>query len=248
MTRAIFFLALQLGGQEAPAPSGEARRGPTLHWQLAIRKESESYRVDREAMAKEKTAAKFSCEDARCKVAGLKADDVLAKLGLQNGDIVTNETDPQKLLQHVRTSAQTLVKLERGGQALSLYWYAPSKPLTDDELTQAVKKSDDAHYVLDRKLWERILSDSATLMTQARIVPNIKDGRSHGFKLYAIRPNSVFARMGIANGDTVLALNGFDMSSPDKALEVYSKLRTAKELVVELDRKGSPLTIHYEVR
>jgi type II secretory pathway component PulC len=216
--------------------------------QLAIRKESESYRIDRDVIAKEKTAATLTCENTRCKVSGLKSDDVLAKLGLQNGDIVTNAEGAKQLLEHARTNAQTIVKLERGGQQFSLYWYAPAKPLTDAELEQAVKKSDDAHYVLDRKLWERILSDNTTLMTQARIVPNIKDGRAHGFKLFAIRPGSVYARLGIVNGDTVLALNGHDMSSPEKALEVYSKLRTAKELVVELDRKGSPLTIHYEVR
>jgi len=238
MMRTVFFLALQLGGQEPPAP----------HWQLAIRKEGESYRVDREALAKEKTAATFACEGGRCKVLGLKAGDVLARLGLQNGDIVTNADNAQKLLEHLHDNTQTIVRLERAGQPFSLYWAAPFKTLTDAELDQAVKKSDDAHYVLDRKLWERILSDNTTLMTQARIVPNLKDGRAHGFKLFAIRPGSVYARLGIVNGDTVLALNGYDMSSPEKALEVYSKLRTAKELVVELDRKGSPLTIHYEVR
>ena len=216
--------------------------------QLAIRKESESYRVDRDAIAKEKTAASFACEGNRCQVSGLKSDDVLAKLGLQNGDIVTNSGHPQDLLEHLRTNPQTVVQLERGGQPFSLHWYAPVKPLTEAELARAIKQTDDKHYVLDRKLFERLLADTSTIAMQARLVPNLKDGHSHGFKLFAIRPNSVFARMGFQNGDTVLGLNGNKLDGPETALEAYSKLRTAKELMVELDRKGSPLTIHYEVR
>src|SRR5262249_41377013 len=138
--------------------------------------------------------------------------------------------------------------LERGGQPLLLNWNVTPRPLSEAELAQAVKQIEDKRYVLDRKLWERILDDPPLLATQARFVPNLKDGHAHGVKLYAIRPASVFGRMGLQNGDTVLALNGNDISSPERVLETYSKVRSAKELVLELDRRGSPLTIHYEVR
>ena len=47
--------------------------------------------------------------------------------------------------------------------------------------------------------------------------------------MYAIRPNSLFGKIGLQNGDTIKSINGIDMSSPDKALEVYTKVRVAPQ-------------------
>ena len=51
--------------------------------------------------------------------------------------------------------------------------------------------------------------------------------QAHGFKLYAIRPSSVYAKIGLTNGDTLSAINGLELTTADKALEVYTKLREA---------------------
>ncbi len=64
----------------------------------------------------------------------------------------------------------------------------------------------------------------------ARVVPAVKNGKPDGFKLYAIRPSSVYAKLGLQNGDTLQSINGFDLTSADKALEVYTKLREATSL------------------
>jgi general secretion pathway protein C len=81
-----------------------------------------------------------------------------------------------------------------------------------------------------------------------RVVPSVKDGRPNGFKLYAIRPGSLFALNGLENGDTVRSINGMDMSSPDRALEVYTKLRNASHLSVQVERRGSALGLDYTIR
>src|SRR5262249_1768283 len=113
------------------------------------------------------------------------------------------------------------------------------------ELTAAVdkgvKRIDDGHYEIDRSLVEKLLGDPATVMRQARIVPSIVNGKPNGFKMYAIRPTSVFAKIGLQNGDTISSINGFDMTSPDKALEVYTKVRSASNLSVSIVRRGQPV-------
>jgi hypothetical protein len=38
------------------------------------------------------------------------------------------------------------------------------------------------------------------------------------------------------------------MNSPDKALEVYGKLRDAKSITVQLERRGTPKTVTYQIR
>jgi type II secretory pathway component PulC len=39
-----------------------------------------------------------------------------------------------------------------------------------------------------------------------------------------------------------------ELTSPEKALEIYTRLRTATELVVRLVRRGQPLALHFEIR
>jgi general secretion pathway protein C len=76
---------------------------------------------------------------------------------------------------------------------------------------------------------------------QARIVPSFRDGRPDGFKLFSIRPDSIYPLMGFQNGDTIERINGHDLDSPDKALEVYSELRNASRIEVEFERAGRPM-------
>jgi len=113
---------------------------------------------------------------------------------------------------------------------------------------KGVKKIDETHYEIDRSLVDKILADPTAAARAARIVPSIKDGKPNGFKLYAIRPNSLFAKIGLQNGDTVSSINGFDMSSPDKALEVYTKVRSASNLSISLIRRGQPQNMDYSIR
>ncbi|HEX7704779.1 MAG TPA: hypothetical protein VF403_28760, partial [Kofleriaceae bacterium] len=75
-----------------------------------------------------------------------------------------------------------------------------------------------------------------------------KDGKPDGFKLYAIRPSSVYAKLGLQNGDTLQSINGFDLTSADKALEVYTKLREATSLQVSVTRRGKQEQLSYTIR
>jgi general secretion pathway protein C len=126
----------------------------------------------------------------------------------------------------------------------------PANP--DAELLAAVdkgvKKLDETRYDIDRALVEKILSDPTVAARSARIVPSVKDGKSNGFKMYAIRPNSLFAKIGLQNGDTITSINGLDMSSPDRALEVYTKVRSASSLSVSVIRRGQPVNLDYSIK
>ena len=57
----------------------------------------------------------------------------------------------------------------------------------------------------------------------------------------------MYAKLGLNNGDTLHTVNGFELTSADKALEVYTKLRDATELTFELTRRGQPVSITYEI-
>ena len=128
----------------------------------------------------------------------------------------------------------------------------PADGAAKDELQEAIdsgiKKIDDNNYEIDRALVDKALANPMAIAKGARVVPSVKDGKSDGFKLYAIRQTSVYAKLGLSNGDTLQSINGFDLTSAEKALEVYTKLREASSLEVTLTRRGKPVNIKYSIR
>jgi general secretion pathway protein C len=111
-----------------------------------------------------------------------------------------------------------------------------------------IKKIDDNNYEIDRALVDKVLLNPMAVAKGARVVPSMKNGKPDGFKLYAIRPSSAFAKLGMTNGDTLQSINGFELTSVDKALEVYTKLREATSLEVEVTRRGKPVTLKYSIK
>ncbi|HEX2570254.1 MAG TPA: type II secretion system protein GspC [Polyangia bacterium] len=117
----------------------------------------------------------------------------------------------------------------------------------DDSIGSRVRCTG-AQCEIERGLVDQLLNNTTALATAARFVPSIKDGRPNGFKLYAIRPSSIFGRIGLQNGDTIKSINGLEMNTPDQALGVYTKVRNASHLTVTVDRRGETVTLDYTIR
>lgn len=126
---------------------------------------------------------------------------------------------------------------------------AKSKPKNElmAMIDEGVKKTGDNQYEIDRQVVQKVLANPAAVARGARIVPSIKNGKPNGFKLYAIRPSSVYAKVGLMNGDTIHAINGFELTTADKALEVYTKVRSASNITVNATRRGKPVTLKYSI-
>jgi general secretion pathway protein C len=111
-----------------------------------------------------------------------------------------------------------------------------------------IKKIDDNHYEISKDLVDKVLLNPMGFTKGARVVPAMANGKPNGFKLYSIRPGSVYAKLGLENGDTLSSINGMDLTTAEKALEVYTKLRDATTLEVGLTRRNKPDTITYSIR
>ena len=99
-------------------------------------------------------------------------------------------------------------------------------------------------YDIDRNVIDSTLSNLNNIATQARIVPSFKNGAANGFKLFSIQPGSLYSSIGIQNGDVVQRINGYEINSPEKALEIYQKLSSASQVSLDGERNGQ--TFHYE--
>ena len=124
---------------------------------------------------------------------------------------------------------------------------APKDPLAE-ALDRGIKKTGPNSYEVQHSTLDALLGNMGALAKAARIVPETKDGKSAGFRLLAIKPDGPFGKIGLQNGDVISAINGLDMTSPDKALEVYTKLKTANHLSVGLERNGQKITEDYNIR
>jgi general secretion pathway protein C len=112
---------------------------------------------------------------------------------------------------------------------------------------EGVRQVADNRYEIERGTLDSTLSDLNKIATQARIVPSFKNGMANGFKLFSIQPGSLYASIGIENGDVIQRVNGYEINSPEKALELYQKLRESQHVTIELERGGQAIRKEYNI-
>jgi len=115
------------------------------------------------------------------------------------------------------------------------------------DLDRAITAVDATHHTIKRDAVDSVLANPMALTGAARIIPATSAGKVIGFRIYAVRPNSLFGRLGFENGDTVVSINGFALTSAEKALDVYTKLRDVTSLEFEVQRAGKTLQLYLSV-
>lgn len=124
----------------------------------------------------------------------------------------------------------------------------PNGPPVQAPNTSGIRAMSENDYEVPRAEIDRTLANLNDVAMQARIVPAFKDGQAQGFKLFSIRPDSIYSKIGVQNGDVIKRINGFELNSPEKALEVYAKLKEASRIEIELERNGSSVRKNYTIR
>jgi general secretion pathway protein C len=112
------------------------------------------------------------------------------------------------------------------------------KPSPEREATVVVKRSE----------VDESLRNVHQLLSQVRIRPHFTDGVADGLVVSNIKPNSIFARMGLRNGDIVQGLNGRNIQTPDDVMEMYERLKSGSSLAVQVMRNGEEKIINYQIR
>ena len=125
---------------------------------------------------------------------------------------------------------------------------AGGRTATESEESVTVRKVGDNSFVMDRREVEGVLQDFNKLLTQVRVVPHFADGNPDGFKIFNIRPGSLFASLGMVNGDIIKRVNGLDITGPEQALQMFQQLRDESQVTVDLERFRKNLTLNYEIR
>jgi general secretion pathway protein C len=110
------------------------------------------------------------------------------------------------------------------------------------------RQTSEGSFMVDRSAVQAALADPKQIMTDARLLPNMVEGRQEGFVIREIRPNGVYQSLGLRNGDVLLRVNEFDISDPETALQVFTALRGMDKVELDIVRGGSRMTLTYMIR
>ncbi len=116
--------------------------------------------------------------------------------------------------------------------------------------SEAVSKSSPARSYkikLKRSQIEDAMANMNDLMNQVKVRPYIENGEPGGLILSGIKPNSLFRKMGLRNGDIIKGVEGEEIQSMDDAINFYSKLKSASSAALQIKRRGQLRDIVYNI-
>ena len=104
-------------------------------------------------------------------------------------------------------------------------------------------------YNVPRDLIQEVANNQSLLESQApSIAPNYQNGQPRGFRLRGVRSDSVFSAIGIRNGDVLLSVNGTELDSPQRALELYQAMLSQNSVTMQVERRGREQTLQYNIQ
>jgi general secretion pathway protein C len=104
------------------------------------------------------------------------------------------------------------------------------------------------NYVLDQKMVSATLENPNQIMTEARLLPYVVDGKQQGFMLTEVKPGGIYESLGLQDDDVLVRVNGRDISSPESALQSLTALKGMDRVVLDIIRNGDKMTLTYQIR
>lgn len=104
-------------------------------------------------------------------------------------------------------------------------------------------------FLVPQTTLDGLLADLPSILRDARAIPNVgSDNKIDGFRLVEIRPDSIYDRLGLQNGDVVMRVNNDELNSVEKGMSLFTALRNEKSISIDIVRDGSRLNYTYEIR
>jgi general secretion pathway protein C len=116
------------------------------------------------------------------------------------------------------------------------------------EIANKISRVSDTEFNIERSAVEQILDQQSSLFRRVKMRP-VRDGdKVTGLRISRVRSGTLFDALGVKNGDEIQSINGFELSNPQRALEAYGRLRTAKKLRLTVKRNGQLVTLEFNIQ
>jgi general secretion pathway protein C len=111
-----------------------------------------------------------------------------------------------------------------------------------------VKKLGEGKFMLDQREVTAGTENMNQLLTQARALPYVEQGKTVGFRISEIVPGSLYDKIGLQNGDVIQKINSQDVDDPAKFFQMYQNLKEERNVSIDMIRGGQRQTVNYEIR
>jgi general secretion pathway protein C len=153
----------------------------------------------------------------------------------------------------------TVVKIERfrvildnGGRLESLELKAGQSTLTPKAFSPTprgeIEDVNSNTKVIPQSVIDDVLANFGQVLTQARMIPNNTDDKKiDGFKIFQIKPDSIYEKLGLKDNDIIKRVNGQDLDNFEKATGLLTALRNEKTISIDIVRNGTKVNYTYEI-
>lgn len=90
--------------------------------------------------------------------------------------------------------------------------------------------------------------EAGQLKNQIRFRPRFTNGSPDGLLVYGIRADSVYAKLGLKNGDILTEFNSLPMAKPEDMEKLFNGISPDSEGSFKVVRRGRPAQINYKIR
>lgn len=102
---------------------------------------------------------------------------------------------------------------------------------------------------VDSRYRDRMIKEELpNILMQASSEPVIVNGEIVGFRLFQFEPNSIFAKLGMKDGDVVKDINGVALNNVAKTIQFLNGLRGENNVAVTIMRDGAPVSLEMNVK
>jgi general secretion pathway protein C len=112
------------------------------------------------------------------------------------------------------------------------------------EVQEPVFLGDTADVTIQRSNIDAAI-EGRRFLRYAKIQPHFEDARVVGLKVTDIKPNSIFKKLGLKDGDIVTSLDGKKFRRTDEVIDYYRSLPPSAGMMLDIIREGEEKRIHY---
>jgi general secretion pathway protein C len=102
--------------------------------------------------------------------------------------------------------------------------------------------------LLERREVDSRYGNYMQFMSEIGVRPHLEGGRPSGLLIYNIRPDSIFSRIGLENGDVIMAVNGRPITTTRQATVFYQALKSGGLILLRIKRGENIQDLRFEIR
>jgi general secretion pathway protein C len=143
------------------------------------------------------------------------------------------------------------VLLERDGTPCVARIFAPvdaAPPPSPAAVARGIVRTGTDAFVLDRSARDALIDGAGDLMRSVAVRPEKQGDDIVGLRIATLKPGTPLDALGVRAGDVLQSLDGIPLTSPDRMLQAYARVRTEERVRVVVLRDGRQLQLDYQVR